>query len=312
VFGRSSALLLILWSSVAAASPRVVVADADDDLRAAIAESLRPWHIDVVDTADPPTDRDAAADDARSADAGYVIWREGADLVVYDREHDRLEHRPGRAGALDRVAAAGIALSVKTILRLPPLEDHPPIVAAVVVPPAVEDPLELRFTASSGSRFEYGYDGNIALRFGAAIAVRPWHDREWRFAVIGDVGAPATVDQAGFHGEWWNWGALVGASWDHRIGDWELGPRLALGIEHSSLDGTQKGMTRREESLLPALRGGLAVRRLFGALSIGGELSLETLLGRDTYTAPNGMAQVFEIPPIGAVLSLVIGADIAP
>jgi hypothetical protein len=304
-------LLLVLWSSVAAAGPRVVVADGDDDLRAAIAESLRPWHIDVVNVGEAPTDRDAAADEARSVDAGYVIWREGADLVVYDREHDRVEHRPGRAGALDRIAAAAIALSVKTILRLPPLEDHPAVVA-IVAPPSVDDPLELRFTASSGSRFEYGLDGNIALRFGAAIAVRPWHDREWRFAVIGDVGAPATVDQAGFHGEWWNWGALFGASWDHRIGDWDLGPRLALGIEHSSLNGTEMAMTRREESLLPALRGGIAVRRLFGTVSVGAELSLETLLGRDTYTTPNGMTQVFEIPPIGAVVSLVIGADIAP
>ena len=304
--------LLVLWSSAAAAGPRVVVADGDDELRAAVAESLRPWHIDVVNAATAPTDRDAAVAEAGAVDAGYVIWREGADLVVYDRDHDRLEHRPGRAGALDRIAATAIALSVKTILRLPPLEQHVPIVTSVAVPKSIDDPLELRFTASSGSRFEYGLDGNIALRFGAVIAVRPWHDRDWRFAVIGDVGAPAGVDQAGFHGEWWNWGALVGASWDHRIGDWELGPRLAVGIEHSSLNGTEMAMSRREESLLPALRGGLAVRRIFGSASVGAELSLETLLGRDTYTAPNGMTQVFEIPPIGAVVSLVIGADIEP
>lgn len=302
---------LVLAGATAVASPRAVVADADARLRAAIAESLRPWLIEVIAEPLAPPDRDAATIQGADHGARYVIWREHGELVVLDLERGELARRPAPEGALDPVAAAAAALSVKTMLRLPP----PVEVAGSVVKPAptprpvVHDDMELRMSASSGARYEYGLDGNVALRFGASLELRPWLDHGWRFAVIGDVGAPAGVDQAGFHGEWWNWSALLGASWDHVSGAWEVGPWLAAGIEHSSLTGIEMMMSRSEEALSPALRGGAAARYRMDDLTIGLQLSLESLLTHTTYTKLDAPAQVFEIPPIGAVLSVVIGYD---
>jgi hypothetical protein len=301
---------LVLASASVAAGPRAVVADDDATLRAAIAESLRPWLIEVVAEPLAPPDREAATIQAADHGARYVIWREHGELVVLDLERGELARRPAPEGALDPVAAAAAALTVKTMLRLPePGSGPPPVVIAPVVIAPPRDDMELRMTASSGARFEYGLDGNLALRFGASLELRPWRERGWRFSVIGDLGAPAGVDQAGFHGEWWNWGALVGASWTHASGAWELGPWLAAGLEHSSLEGTEGTMDRREEALSPALRGGGSVRCRFDDLTVGFQLSVETLLRRTTYTKLDGPAQVFEIPPIGAVLSFVIGYD---
>jgi hypothetical protein len=304
-------LALVLWAGLAAAGPRALVLDPDVTLRAAIADSLRPWLIEVVAEPAPPGDREAAVERGTAANARYVIWREGGELVVLDREGDQVERRGAAAGPLDPIAAAAAALSVKTMLRLPPLAVAAPV-APAPQPSGPADGIELRVAASSSARYEYGLDGNVALRFGASIAVRPWRDRDWRFAVIGDGGASATVDQAGFHGDWWNWAALIGASWDHGIGDWELGPWLAVGVEHSSLRGTEAGMSRSEEALEPAVRGGLAARYRSGDLWVGGQLAVEGLVTTTTYTKAAAPAQVFEIPPIGAVLSLIVGADFAP
>jgi hypothetical protein len=311
---RLNAAFLVLWASTAAASPRALVADPDVALRAAISDALRPWHIDVIIDEAAPGDVSEADRRAIDRDVRYVIWRDGADLVVLDHAMEHLERRSASAGALAPLTAAAAALSVKTMLRLPPLA--PPPVATPSSPTAPGSPdegIELRIGALTGARFEYGLDGNVALRFGGTIGLRPWRDRDWRFAVIGDGGASATVDQAGFHGHWSNWSLLVGASWDHRIGDaWELGPWLAAGLEHSSLTGNEDHLVRREEALLAAVRGGLAIRRRFGDVSMGAVLAIETLVTGQTYIKTSSPAQVFEIPPIGAVLSLELAADLVP
>jgi hypothetical protein len=278
-------------------------------LRAAIAESLRPWLIEVVAEPLAPASREAATEQGADAGARYVIWREHGELVVLDLERGELARRPAPDGSLDPVAAAAAALTVKTMLRLPPPVEIGTSVAKPTPVPTPHEDMELRTTASTGARFEYGLDGNVALRFGASLALRPWLDRGWRFAVIGDAGAPAGVDQAGFHGEWWNWSALVGASWAHTSGAWEIGPWLAAGVEHSSLSGTEMTTSRREEALSPALRGGATATYRVDDLTVGVQLSIETLLTHTTYTKLDAPAQVFEIPPIGAVLSFVIGYD---
>lgn len=309
---------MLAFPALAAAGPRAVVADGDVQLRAAIADSLKPWLIEVVPVEAAPADMAAAVQQATDASARYVIWRDGAEVVVLDREGDRVDRRAAPAGTLDALAAAAVALSVKTMLRLP---DLPPGTVVEkpkpkhVPPPVVPDMdgVELRVMALAGGRFEYGLDSNVALRFGGGFALRPWRDAGWRFGAIGDGGASATVDQAGFHGRWNNWSVLALASWDTALDDhWELGPWIAVGFEHSTLTGTQ-GMTHRsEEAFSPALRGGAAARYRSGAWFVGGQLALETLLTNTTYTKPMSAAQVFEIPRIGAVLSLLVGVDFAP
>ena len=299
---RVIAILVALCAT--ARAERVLVADSDPALRDAITKSLAPWKIDVVLDAVAPAD---AGEAATRANVRYVVWRDGDELVVFDRDTGQAERRAGHAGSLDALGAAAAALSVKTMLRLPPLETH----VAVPVTPADETSSELRLEAGAGSRFEYGLDSNVALRFFAGAAFRPWQDSGWRFGALGDFGASATVVQAGFHGRWTNWALLGSASWAATTGAWEVGPWLAAGIEHSSLTGDEMGMTRSEEAILFALRGGATLRYHVGDWSVGGVLAIEGLPATRTYTKLAAPAQVFEIPPIGATLYLVISCDLS-
>jgi hypothetical protein len=313
---RLIVLLLVLVARFATASPRAIVADGDIQLRAAIADSLRPWLIEVVAAPSAPADQAAATQQASDAGARYVIWREGAELVVLDREGDRIERRAAPAGTLDALAAAAAALSVKTMLRLPAL----PAGTIIEKPkPHVHhddagDGVELRVSALVGERFEYGLDSNLALRFGGSFGLRPWRDAGWRFGAIGDGGGSATVDQAGFHGRWSNWSVLALASWDASLDDhWEVGPWVAFGFERSTMTGTEMMTSRTEEAFSPAVRGGVAARYRTGAWFVGGQLAVEGLLTNTTYTKKlDSSAQVFEIPRIGAVLSVIVGVDFAP
>jgi hypothetical protein len=308
------ALLLALLCATASAGPaRVVLADPDPALRKALVSSLRPWRIEIVIDSDAPTDDASAGTHADAHTARFVVWRDRDELVVFDRESNHSERRASRAGALDDLGAAAAALSVKTMLRLPP-EPPPDIVIDVphppVAPPVVEDDgTELRFDAGAGGRGEYGLDGNLALRFLVAAAVRPWRDATWRFGVAGDFGAAAaTVDQAGFHGTWSHWGVVATASWAHPAGAFELAPWLGVGVERSLTRGVESGTSRSEEDVLPAVRAGLGVRRGY----IGVVLTLEGLVTTHTYTRLDGPAQVFEIPPIAASLSFILTADVVP
>jgi hypothetical protein len=315
---RLVAIVLVLLARVATASPRAIVADGDIQLRAAIADSLRPWLIEVIAAPNAPADQAAATQQASDAGARYMIWREGAALVVLDREGDRIERRAAPAGTLDALAAAAAALSVKTMLRLPELPagtiiEKPKHHHAAPVPLDDGSGVELRVTALAGSRVEYGLDSNVALRFGGAFALRPWRDLGWRFGAVGDGGASATVDQAGFHGRWSNWAVLALASWDGALdAHWELGPWLAFGFEHSTMSGTEMMTPRTEEAFAPALRGGATARYRTGEWFVGGQLAVEGLLTNTTYTKLASPAQVFEIPRIGAVLSVIVGVDFAP
>ena len=299
---RVIAILVALCAT--ARAERVLVADSDPALRDAITKSLAPWKIDVVLDAAAPGDAQEAA---TRMNARYVVWRDGGELVVFDRDTTQAERRAAHAGSLDALGAAAAALSVKTMLRLPPLE-----IRTIPTPPSRDDDgSELRLETGIGSRAEYGLDSNVALRVFAGAAFRPWHDSGWRFGALGDLGAAATVDQAGFHGRWSNWALLGSASWSTTFGSYEVGPWLGAGIEHSSLTGDEMGTIRSEEALLLTIRGGATLRYRLGDWSIGGVLAIEGLPSTRTYTKLMAPAQVFEIPPIGATLYLAISCDLS-
>ena len=305
--------IVLALCAIANADPaptRVVLADPDPALRRALLQSLKPWRIEVVVESDTPHDDNTAAMRAGDRNARYVVWREGAELVVFDRETNHAERRVAPAGTLDALGAAAAALSVKTMLRLPDTPE-PETTTTVIVPPVVPPPLigpttELRFDAGIGGRAEYGLDSNIALRFLTRAAARPWLDRTLRFGIAGDFGADATVDQAGFHGRWTNWALVATASFAIELEGYEIAPWLGFGIEHSALDGSEMGMTRHEEDVLPAYRVGVGIRRSV----LGAELLIEGLAKTHTYTKLDGPAQVFEIPPISALLSVFVTADV--
>lgn len=295
---------IVFASHAAFANPRALVADDDGQLRSAITDALRPWSIEVSVAGAAPTTVDEAIKIADAANAEYVIWREGDQLVVLERHGDRVERRMLSTGTLDAVAAAAAALSVKTMLRLPSLT----AVAKATRDPTPERGL-LRSSLFAGSRFEEGLDSNLALRFGATIELQPWRAVPLRLGLMADGGASATVDQAGFHGRWANWSILAHASWDVEAEGWMFSPWLAVGAEHSSLSGTEMMTARSEATFVPALRGGATARYYLAAGFVGGQLAVEGLLMTTTYTKLGGSAPIFEIPRIGAVLSLLVGAE---
>ena len=104
-------LFLVLWAATASAAPpsRVLVADSDPVLVSAIDRSLAPWKITVI--AEPTVPDEAHAHmRADAVDAQFVVWREGDQLVVFDREHGTSERRTARDGHFDDVSAAAAAL----------------------------------------------------------------------------------------------------------------------------------------------------------------------------------------------------------
>lgn len=295
-------------STPTATDRRVVLADADPELRLAVEKSLRPWRIEVVIEPSAPSDLASAQIRADQDIARFVVWREGDELVVYDRQSGVSERRQAGAGRFDAIGASAAALTVKTMMRLPPLPPEEQV--DTVVPPPPAPPIGLSFDASMGARYEHGLDDTVALRFGVRAMVAPFGDG-WRFGAVGDFGAAADVAQASFKGGWSNWAVLAAVGYAIDLAPWQLEPWIGAGAEHSDLSGTEAGDPRQEARFLLALRGGAILRYPIGAWRVGAALTIETLASTQTYTKlENGNAQVFEIPPLGVVAGVTIGAEL--
>ncbi len=99
---------------------RVVLADPDPELSCA-RSGARSRRGSSRSSSTPrrratrPTPRRAPTRSAR-----FVVWRRGGALVVLDRERGSTEERDTTEGPLDPVGAASAALTVKTLMRLPP------------------------------------------------------------------------------------------------------------------------------------------------------------------------------------------------
>lgn len=118
-----AAMIVMLASGPALAdgTMRVLLADTDPELQRAVRAALAPWRLEVViETEQRPTDATHAQAIGDAQTARFVVWREGTDLVVFDRERGEAEHRGAPSGALDPASAAAAALTVKTLMRLPP------------------------------------------------------------------------------------------------------------------------------------------------------------------------------------------------
>ncbi len=303
-------LCLVLASAVAHAAPpehRVVLADADPELRRAVEASLRPWRIEVVVEPGAPADLASAQERADHDTARFVVWRDGAELVVYDRQSGVSERRSIQIGPFDAVAASAAALSVKTMMRLPP---PPPDDPAIVKKVTQDEPTyAIAFDAGLGARYEQGLDSNVALRFGVRAMIAPWVTG-LRFGAIADFGASAIVDQASFKGTWSNWAVLAAAGYAIDLAPWQIEPWVAAGLERSDMSGTEMSDPRSDTANLLALRGGAVVRYMLGGFSVGAVLTVEGLASTQTYTKTGSPAQIFEIPPFGVMAGVVLGANL--
>lgn len=103
-------LVLVLALEGRSNADVVVLADSDPELLHAVESSLAPWKLTIVVDA-RPIDEATATRRADEAGARFVVWREGDQLVVYDRTTSAAERRPARTGAFDNVSAAAAALT---------------------------------------------------------------------------------------------------------------------------------------------------------------------------------------------------------
>jgi len=306
--------LVVGWLATAAqASPdarqRVVLADPDPELRHAMEQVLAPWRLEVVIEGPPPADPAMAEQRADADTARFVVWREGEELVVYDREMGTTERRNSRSGTLDPPTAAAAALTIKTMMRLPP---PPPEIKSPPAPsPAEPEPgMELRLLAGVATRIPSDGDTGVTARFGGAVELRPWSLWGWRVGVAGDAGMSTAVERASFTGTWREWALLGVVSWTYARGDWEIEPHAGAGIRRSTLDGAEMGTPRTESDTLATARGGAAIRRRISRWTIGAVLDVERTFGTPTYSKVLGAAEIFQVPGAAVQAELAVGVDL--
>jgi hypothetical protein len=246
-----------------------------------------------------------------------------AGLVVAHILHEALaqalepERRPARAGAFDAVTAAAAALTVKTMLRLPPLEGTPPQppipVASTEVLAAAPGGPELRIQAGIAGRLARGSQTDFGARASLGAMVRPWSDHGWRIGLAGDLDTATTISGSGFKGTWRAWALLGMASWTWSTARLEVEPMLGGGVSRSWLDGEIGQEIRTEAATLPVIRGGVTVRWPAGMWSVGASVGADVLIGTPTYTRINGRGNpttLFEVPAFAAVVGVFAAADL--
>jgi hypothetical protein len=294
------------------ARQRVVLADGDAELHRAVERALAPWHLAVVIEGPPPTDLAAAQQRADRDTARFVVWRAGDELVVYDRELATLERRASRAGPLDPPTAAAAALTIKTMMRLPPPPDPaaPPSDGTLAVDAPPPDEPWLRLDAAAVLRIAHGDQTEVSPRVIAALAIRPARGSAWRLGVAGDLGPAVAVSQAGFTGTWSDWAihAVIGRTL--AFAAWELEPALAIGVRHSTLDGTDKNTARTETATLADGAAGVWARWRYGGWTFGGRVDVGVSLSAPTYLKTGAAAEIFQVPGMAIGLGAIVARDL--
>ena len=308
-------LVLVMLASAPAfadGTRRVLLADADPELQRAVKATLAPWRLEVVIEIESPMDMTQAQ---TIVDARFVVWRDGTDLVVFDRDRGVAEHRDAPAGSLDPASAAAAALTVKTLMRLPPPEVADAATPAeprdqIVAPAPTDEGTELRVQIGVATRVARGEQNEVGGRASLAVFVKPT-SLPLRLGIAGDIGTETDARGAGFKGTWRDWSVVGLASWSFALAPrWEIEPYVGAGVLRSMLDGTEGMMARTERETLAALRAGLVVRVQRGAFSVGGILGFEATTGTPTYTKMGMGSKIFEVPPAALSIGLVVAADL--
>ncbi len=301
-------VMVVRIAHAGSSNARVVLVDPDPELRRAMTTALAPWKLEVIVDERPQLEPAARATELS---ARFVVWRDGRDLVVFDAEHGASVRRGGQAGTLDAVAAASSALTVKTLMRLPPPSE--PATRSEGLPASLRAGAEIRVQAGVATRITAGgSDTEIGGRFEGAMLVRPIGNLGLRVGVIADLGGSSSVDRSGFKGSWADFDLLLAGSFTIAHGHLELEPFVAGGIERSSFDGTDGGMggARTERATLALLRAGGWVRWRLGMWTIGGIVALDAVAGTPTYTKTPGNALIYEVPSSAVTFGVVFAADL--
>jgi hypothetical protein len=286
---------LILAVGSAAASPRLALVDGADApaLHQALQISLAPWSIEVVDWPADPSGADAAAV-AERANARYVVWHDGRELVVLDAALAQRDTRPLEAMPQDEATASSVALSIKTMLRLPPAL------------PARAEPARWRWLPSArlGGRVGFGGDGGGGLRAQAALEVQPPGFAGVRLGVVAELGDASEVSRGQFKGEWSEWSAQASVAREIPVRSFVLAVQLAGGVSRAALTGEEMRTSRTEVGTSACGSVSALASRALGPLTLGVLTSL-TVRGASHFARANGTSLWQEPSTLAAVMAQV-------
>jgi hypothetical protein len=301
---------------MAAPDEPIVLASGDDTFRAALSDALAPAGMLVVSVAEPPsptigdvasTSRELADGQRASATVWLVLAGDGATLVTYDREVDRVLVRslpyrspltPTQAAEAARMARTMLrALRVTPDLNLPPpravdaaaVRAHAATPSIVAAPPVAS---ELALEVGGGVRVG-GPTSNAGAVGMMAIIWRP--DRLG--AVLSGAFAPSSDVRTSM---------FTGAAADDSLAlsvrlPWRLSDQIAIAasagvavhrvaLEGSLPDGGSTSVARID----PAAHAGLTCTYDFGSFSLDLGVTADGLLRRQAYEI--GTIEVLRIP----------------
>ncbi len=312
-----------LLASTAAAEPRVVVATSDRVLVAALRDALSAVGMFVIEVADSPPagigeltamSRTVAQRERAAAIVWLLVDAEGATLVAYDRDIDRVLVRPLPYGPpLSAERAAETARAARTMLRALKLADEPEQQtpqqpAGVVVDTPAIIPQRPRawpnFAVSAGFGGRYGRlgeDGVIEVQLAAT-----WRPDALGVIAMGSLSPRASVTSPAFMGDVSDNSFAIAA----RI-PFVIAPRISVaGLAGPALHSIQVAGTLGAENV-SALRFDTALR--LGAsggyavaerLDVGLSISMDTLLKRQRYEVEGG--QVLVMPRLQVSVGLLV------
>ncbi len=178
------ALLAVVAAGSGASAETLVLVSPPPELAAAVRASLAPWRVKIIVV---ELAAGTPAELALGQGAGFVVWRDDDQLVLWDAGTGTGARRDVPPD-LDDAGAAALALSIKTWMHLgsppvppaidvPPeavIDGQPPERAAVgtVVAPTPLAPPRLRLEAASGARANAGDQGRTGFRATVGIVAR--------------------------------------------------------------------------------------------------------------------------------------------
>lgn len=308
----------------ARAQIRAVLVDPDGSLEAAMHDALDPWGIALerVEATSPGASMPGSAERGRAlaeAHAAEVaIWiseaPDGFAVWVYDARGDRVVARALPQGPpFDALAAAEIALVVKTLVRQgpvapPPVSREPAGPAPPPAPPRAEWALAL----GGGARFLATAPDRAEARLGLAVSFFPssWSGR-LGFALEVDAGPGLDVATASLAAHWTEASARLALRARLPVLGWlELGMAAGAGAQLLALDGQllPSGAPAGDVRLAPIVTGDLlAGARLTETLRLVLQVGVGASLHPPTYRVGERTGLAVEPAHLRTLLSLEIG-----